>query len=174
MEEEKSKQKGKKWIVVLVVVAVIVAGYFYFQGDNPVTNSVKVPFPYTFSVAGNTSFACESLVSADIIGSPEEYLTNGIEGSVQKGTDKIAMNIKDAETLNFLTGASVQAGTSEGDNFAIVQNDNQKLMAVWFNENVISTVVLNKTNGLAVWLKGNPDFITYGAPYGSVIYMICR
>lgn len=174
MEEVKPKSKVKKGLVALVVIVVLVGGYFFLQGDNPVTNTVKVPFPYTFSVAGNTSFACESLVSADIIGSPEEYLTNGVEGSVQKGTDKIAMNIKDEKTLNFLTGASIQAGTSEGDNFAIVQNDNQKLMAVWFNENVISTVVLNKTNGLGVWLKGNPDFITYGAPHGSVIYMVCR
>ena len=113
-------------------------------------------------------------MSADIIGSPEEYLTNGIEGSLRKGTDKIAMNIKDEKTLNFLTGASMQAGTSEGDNFAIIQNNHQKLMAVWSNENVISTVVLNKANGLGVWLKGNPDIFTYSAPHGSVIYMICR
>ena len=174
MEEAKPKSKVKKGLITLVVIVILVGGYFFLQGDNPVTNTVKVPFPYTFSVAGNTSFACESLVSADIIGSPEEYLTNGIEGSVQKGTDKVAMNIKDAQTLSFLTGASIGIGTTEGDNFAIVQNDSKKLMAVWFNENVISTVVLNKANGLAVWLKGNPDFPTYGSPHGSVIYMVCR
>ena len=160
-------------IVVLVIVAAAL-GYFYFQGENAATTTIKVPFPYTFDVAGNTSFACESLVSADIIGSPEEYLTNGIEGSVRKGTDRIAMNIKDEKTLNFLTGASVQIGTSEGDNFSIIQNNDQKLMAVWFNENVISTVILNKENGLGVWLKGDPDFFTYSAPHGSVMYMVCR
>ena len=172
MEEEKSKTN--KGLIGLVIIAIIIGGYFYFQKGGVGTGGLKVSFPYTFSVANNTSFACESLMSANIIGSPEEYLTNGIEGTVEKGTDKVAMNIKDAQTLNFLTGASVGIGTSEGDNFAIVQNDNQKLMAVWFNENVISTVVLNKTNGLAIWLKGNPDFPTYGAPHGSVIYMVCR
>jgi len=93
---------------------------------------------------------------------------------VGKGTDKIAMNIKGEKTLNFFSGASVEAGSSEGDNFEIVQNDAQKLMAVWFNEKFISTVVLNKTNGLGIWLKGNPDFFISGAPYGSVIYMVCR
>ncbi|MCR4284056.1 MAG: hypothetical protein NUV64_01920 [Parcubacteria group bacterium] len=174
MEKDKLNIENKKPITILIIIVVIIGGYFLFQGNNPVTNTVKVTFPYTLNVVSNTSFACESLVSADIIGSPEEYLTNGIEGSVQKGTDKIAMNIKDEKTLNFLTGGDMQAGASEGENFTIVQNNNQKLMAIWFNENVISTVVLNKTNGLGVWLKGNPDFITYGAPFGNIIYMICR
>lgn len=174
MEEIKSISKIKKGLITLAIVAVLMGGYFFLQGDNPVTNTVKVSFPYTFSIADKTSFACESLVSADIIGSSEEYLTNGIEGSVQKGTDKVAMSIKDAKTLSFLTGASIGIGITEGDNFTIVQNDSKKLMAVWFNENVISTVVLNKTNGLAVWLKGSPDFPTYGSPHGSVIYMVCR
>ena len=174
MEEEKSKPGSRKGLIALVVIAIIVGGYFYFQDGGAGGGGLKVPFPYTSSVANNTSFACESLLSANIIGSSEEYLTNGIEGDVAKGTDKVVMNIKDAKTLNFLTGASVGIGTSEGDNFAIVENNAQKLMAVWFNENVISTVVLNKTNGLAVWLKGNPDFPTYGAPHGSVIYMVCR
>lgn len=174
METEKPKSQVNKGLIILVIAIVAIGGYFYSQKGGGGSTSMKVPFPYTFSVVNNTSFACESLLSANIIGSPEEYLTNGIEGDVVKGTDKVAMNIKNAQTLNFLTGASVGIGTSEGDNFAIVVNNAQKLMAVWFNENVISTVVLNKTNGLAVWLKGNPDFPTYGAPHGSVIYMVCR
>lgn len=174
MEQEKNKSKINKGLIVLIIAIIAIGGYFYSQKSSEGGATLKVPFPYTFSVANNTSFACESLLSANIIGSPEEYLTNGIEGDVAKGTDKVAMNIKDAKTLNFLTGASIGIGTSEGDNFAIVENNAQKLMAVWFNENVISTVVLNKTNGLAVWLKGNPDFPTYGAPHGSVIYMVCR
>lgn len=175
MEEKKLNSK-RVFIVVFISVIFIVGlgGYFYFKGSNPITNNIKVQFPYASNVANNTSFACESLLSASIIGSPEEYLTNGIEGSVQKGTDKVAMNIKDSETLSLLTAASIEAGTTEGDNFKIVQNNDQKLMAFWFNENVISTVVINKNNGLAIWLKGNPDFILYGAPHGQVIYMVCR
>ena len=58
--EEKHKPKGKKILIALVVIAAVVGGYFYFQdfqGNNPVTNTIKVPFPYTFNVAGNTSFA---------------------------------------------------------------------------------------------------------------------
>jgi len=172
METEKSKTN--KGLIGLVIIAIIVGGYFYFQKGGAGTAGLKVPFPYAFSVANNTSFACESLMSANIIGSPVEHLTNGIEGDVAKGTDKIAMTIKSPEVLSFLTGATVGIGVTEGDNFAIVENNAEKLMAVWFNENAISTVVLNKKNGLGVWLKGNPDFPLHEAPHGQVIYMICR
>lgn len=171
---EKNKNKINKSLVILIITIIVIGGYFYFQKDSGGGASLKMSFPYTLSVANNTSFACESLLSANIIGSPEEYLTNGIKGDVVIGTDKVAMNIKDAKTLSFLTGASLGLGFSEGDNFAIVENSTKKLMAVSFNENFISTVVLNKKNGLAVWLKGVPDFPTYGAPLGSVIYMVCR
>lgn len=174
METEETKHKINKDLVVLIIAIIAIGGYFYSQKGGGGSTSMKVLFPYTFSVANNTSFACEALLSTNIIGSPKEYLTNGIKGDVEKGTDKVAMNIKDAKTLNFLTGASVGIGISEGDNFAIIENSAQKLMAVWFNENFISTVVLNKTNGLAVWLKGTPDFPGYGAPQGTVIYMVCR
>ena len=162
----------QNWLITGVVILIFFAGYTYFsKAESP--NALKLPFPYTMNVSTNTSFACESIMSADLIGSPEEYLTNGIEGTVQKGTDTVAMNIKDSKTLNFLTGASIKAGVSEGDNFAILQNDDQKLMAAWFSDSVISTVVLNKTNGLALWLKGSPDFVTYEGPHGQIIYLKC-
>lgn len=176
MEEEKTHSKNKNFGSILVVIIVILAIglYFYFQGYNPFSKKLKVDFPYTSNISQNVSFACESLVYSDVIGSPTEYLTDGIEGEVKKGTDTIAMTIKDEDTLSFLTGVAVKAGTSEGDNFRIVQNNDEKLMAVWFNQYVINTVVLNKKNGLGVWTKSDPDFITYDAPHGSIIYMICR
>jgi hypothetical protein len=84
------------------------------------------------------------------------------------------MNIKNEKTLSFLTGAAIKAGVSEGDSFVILQNDDKKLMAAWFSDEVVSTIVLNKTNGLGIWLKGSPDYFTYGAPSGEIIYMVCR
>lgn len=136
MKQEKTKS-NKIIIVVFVILTIVAGGYFYSQKISGSDASLKVPFPYTFSVENNTSFACESLLSANIIASPEKYLTNGVEGDVAKGTDKVAMNIKNDKILNFLAGASVDIGTSEGDNFTIVENNGQKFIAVWFNENVI-------------------------------------
>ena len=176
MEEKPIKPNGKKkWaFVVLAILVVGLAGYFYANRNNQVANNMSVSFPLVSSVVNNTSFACESLLSSGIISSSDENLTNGIEGSVNKGTDKVALNIKDEKTLTMQTGANISAGIAKGDDMAIIQNDKNKLMAVWFNDNVTSTIVLNKSNGLAVWLKGNSSFPLYDAPYGSVIYMICR
>jgi hypothetical protein len=47
-------------------------------------------------------------------------------------------------------------------------------MAAWLDANSIKTVVLNKANGLGVWLNGRRQFFGYGAPHGSVDYMVCR
>jgi len=155
-----------------VAGALMVGGYMLLNSNENSQSvaSLKVPVPYAQNVAGNTSFACKSLMSANVVGDSIEDVVNG---EVAEGTDKVAMTIKDEKTLTFMTGASIEIGVTEGDDFAIVQNTNQQLMAVWFNENVVSSVVLNKKNGLAVWTKGNPDFITLGVPVGLVVYLSC-
>jgi hypothetical protein len=169
-------QKIIKIIFIIVGLAVLISFIIFFLNKEKVvfSNTMKVAFPYIANIGSNTSFACEALLSSDIIGSPEEYLTNGIEGTIKKGTDNIAMSIKDPENLTFITGASVGVGVTEGETFSILKNDNEKLVAFWSNDNVVSTVVLNKNNGLGIWSKGNSDFLLYDAPYGSIVYMICR
>lgn len=170
--------KNKKGIIALASIILLVVAYLYVGNDT--NGKLKIPFPVTFDVSSNTSFACESLMSATLIGSEAEYLTNGIEGEVERGTDKIAMKIKDAQTLEFLTVASLEIGVTEGSKFVIVQNDREKLIAAYFNESDpipgIDTLVLNKKNGLALWTKAKPEFLgsIYGAPGGMVFYLICR
>ena len=171
METEKTN-KLNKGLGAFAIVAVVIGGYFYFANGSG--TKMKISFPYTQNVASNNSFACESLLSSDIVGSPTEYLTNGIEAEVRKGTDKVSLTIKDAKTLTFLSGASFQAGETEGIGFTILKNDNKELVAIMYNGTSINSVALNKENGLAVWLKGAADYLTYGAPNGSVIYLVCR
>ena len=164
---------NKKYFIslFLIVISTFVAAiYFYNQKHS----SLKIPIPYTLSVENNTSFACESLMYSGIFGDTEKYLANGIEGQIGRGIDKVAMTIKDPQTLHFITGASVGIGMSEGDNFVIVKNNAERLMAVGFGENAISTLVLNKKNGLTVWLKGNPSFLNNDIPNGQIIYLVCR
>ena len=171
METEKSN-KVNNGLIALAIIAVVIGGYFYFAKSGG--TKMKISFPYTQSVAGNNSFACESLLSSDIVGSPTEYLTNGIEGKVRKGTDKVSLTVKDTQTLTFLSGASFQAGETEGVGFTILKNDNKELIAIMYNGTSINSIALNKGNGLAVWLKGAADYLTYGAPNGGVIYLVCR
>ena len=164
-----------KWsYVVLAILVVGLGGYFFKSGINPFTSSVKVPFPYVTNVSSKTSFACDSLLSSLTSGNSAEYSINGIEASVSKGTDKIAMTIKDEKTLVLQTALNVSYGFTEGDSFQIIQNGENKLMAVWYSDNAISTIVLNKDSGLAVWLKGVAGPFMGDAPYATSTYMVCR
>ena len=85
----------------------------------------------------------------------------------------LQLNASQKKTLEFMTVASVEIGITKGDEFLIVNNDSEKLQAVWFNDLAISSIILNKKNGLAVWLKGSQTHL-YDAPNGQVIYLTCK
>lgn len=135
---------------------------------------IKISYPYTQNLSQAVEFACTSLMSADIIGTPIDYLTNGIEGTLSRGTDKIAISIKDSKTLTFITAAAVGAGASEGDLWTILKNNDKALVAILYDAEFgsLNALALNKENGLAVWSKTRPTFILYDA-YGAIIYMRC-
>jgi len=121
-------------ITIIIVTALVVGSAVYWWSSRGLSgeNKLRIPFPFTTSVSNQTSLSCESLMSANIIGSPVDYLTNGIEGAVKKGTDKIAVNIKDDSTLSFLTRASLEAGVSEGDLWTIMTNTDEELVAILY------------------------------------------
>ena len=100
-----------------LIISLAIMSYLYYSKDA----KLKINFPHTSSVISNTSFACESLMSSNIIGSSEKYLIDGIEGEVLKGTDKVAMKIQDRNTLIFSTAASIGIGIAEGDKFIILK-----------------------------------------------------
>lgn len=164
-------------ITIIVITALIVGTAVYWWSGVGFTgeNKIRLPFPATINVSKQTTFSCESLLSANIIGSPVDYLTDGVEGTIRKGTDKIALNIIDENTLSFLTRASLEAGVSEGDHFVIINNTDEELVAILYNDfnSSVNIFTLNKTNGLAVWSKTRPNFLTYDSPTGSIIYLSC-
>ena len=151
----------------------LIGGYMLLNStENSITGSVVVPY-FENSVAGQTSFACKSLVSANAYADSIEKM---VEGTTSIGTDDVALLIKDENTLVMTTAASIKIGVAEGDEMRILENDVNKLTAVWYGSDVngvISSIALNKTNGLAVWSKANTDFALLGVPMGSVIYMTC-
>jgi hypothetical protein len=170
-------RKSLFWLPLILIVGL--GGYFFESGNNPFTNSVKVPFPYVSDVTSTSapwknSFACDSLLSSSILGSPAEYSINGIEASVSKGTDKVALVITDEKTLVLQTALNVSFGNIEGDSMQIIQNSDTKLMAVWYSDNAVSTIVLNRVTGLAVWVKGVGSSIMSDTPYATSNYMACR
>lgn len=84
------------------------------------------------------------------------------------------MQIKDEKTLSFLSGASFDTGVVDGVDFSIIKNDDRELAAILWNGNSINSLVLNKTNGLAIWSKSRSDFPGYGAPSTNLSYLRCH
>lgn len=166
------KNTTNKLLLVLLASAVGVAVYLYTQSAN--SKKYKIAFPFTQTVSQNTSFRCESLIDYSVTGSKEAYLTNGIESSIEKGTNKASLQIKDDKTVTFLSGASFNAGDIGGVDFTIVKNDDKELVAAMWNDNSMNTIVINKSNGLAAWSKIRSEFPGYGAPTSDSSYMICK
>ncbi|MEX2492726.1 MAG: hypothetical protein WD425_13295 [Nitrospirales bacterium] len=87
-----------------------------------------------------------------------------VEAFSKEGTDNLAIKIKD-KTMSLQTGASVKAGMAEPSEFVIVQNNEDTLLAFWFNSTEtpndtfnrldVHTFLLNKKSGLAIWTKSN-------------------
>lgn len=172
MEQEKTKS-NQTWIVLIVVVAIVAGAYFVGKSADG-GKKYKISFPFTHSVVSNTTFVCEALVDSSVTGSPVEYLTNGIEVTTGKGTNKVSLQIKDEKTLSLLSDASLNAGDVDDVDFSIVKNDDKELVATMWNGTSMHTIVLNKKNGLAIWSKSRSDFPTYEAPSADLSYLICR
>ena len=169
------KSFNKNLIIGILVIIILVIGVLWYnQGQIENGNRFKIAFPFTQNVSDRTSLACEALIDSNITGSPVEYLTDGIEATVGKGTNKVSLQIKDEKILSFLSGASFEAGDVGGVDFSIIKNDDKELIAAMWNNSSMNTVVLNKENGLAIWSKSRSDFPTYGAPSGDLSYLICR
>lgn len=171
MEQEKTKS-NKIWIVLIVVVVGVVAYFVY----KPIGGGgkYKIAFPFTQSIASNNTLACEALIDGSFTGSPAEHLTNGIEATIGKGTNRVSLQIKDEKTLSFLSGASFNAGDVGGVDFSIVKNDDKELVAAMWNGSSMNSIIVNKKNGLAIWSKSRSEFPVYDAPSADLSYLICR
>lgn len=121
--------------------------------------------------------ACEAIIGTSIEQQPEDVAAQKLTTKVQKATDKLAIKVKE-RTLTFITVASVQAGQAEGAEFIIVKDASDYLMAVHVAEGALVTslnsFLLNRKNGLAVWTKSRPSFLTIKTPETHSFYLVCR
>jgi hypothetical protein len=101
-------------------------------------------------------------------------LTKGLEGKLYPGQNAVSMEIKDQNSVVFLSEAGVAAGTSRGPTYQILQNGTAELAAAYFDGTSVNTFVLNKTNGLAIWAKVRSTFPGDDAPTGAQSYMVCQ
>lgn len=112
-------------------------------------------------------------MEADLTGSRDRALTEGVEGKVTAGRNNASISIQDA-TLVFLSESGFAAGTTRGAEFEIIKNNDLELVAFLFDGTSMNSFTLNKTNGLAIWSKIRSDFPGYDAPTGSESYLVCQ
>lgn len=157
-------------IRILPSTLVCLVTLIVFPSLSLAESQMKIKYPLANNVATRSSLSCKGLMTTSIYGT-----TESIEGEVSKGTDQIAITIKNEKTLLFITKASVEVGLAEPAAFNIVYNGDDFLTAVLIHEKMpgFSTFTLNKEKGLAVWAKNEPYSIT-GRPGGSVIYLYCQ
>ena len=169
-EQSAKKTRKKIKIIWLVVVLVLVGGAYQFGRSGQLSDkTLTIKTPYTASIAGHNSYSCEALMSADIY---ELSAYGEIEGNLGPGTDKVAIEIMDDETVNFITRAAVEAGETEAAKFTIITNTDDALVAASISPfgDGLDIIYINKRTGLAAWSDAQ-EFL--GGTSGSVIFLKC-
>lgn len=162
-------------LLLFGVVAAFSAGITYYLAPRKITAEV-----YSLKVSDTQKYGCTMKMGATMFGRAnyDQKSIENIDGSIfTKDDTKVGMTISD-KILKFNTSASVGVGDVEGAEFIILKNDDSQLIAILYDESGlepgINTVVLNKTNGLAVWTKAKPSFVTIPLPEAQVYYLECR
>lgn len=132
-----------------------------------------VAFPPTQAVGSKRVLTCLSRMETDLTASRDATLVNGIEGKVSSGQNGVSLSITNDSTVEFLSDAGAKAGGGSAT-FQIVRNDAAQLAAYFFDGQSMSSLVLNKDNGLAIWSKIRSTFPIYDAPTGSSSFLVCR
>ena len=146
--------------------------------SNPISTSAELfaDWPTSTSpIADVTAITCTGLLNTSIYGQSSDAYGGeaSIYGNLEMGQDKLAVSIE-GEMLYMSTEADLSVGRAKSEKWLLVQNEDDKAVAFWFNENASSLFTLNKNNGLAVWSKNYADFFGRSTPYGQVIYLSCN
>jgi hypothetical protein len=137
-----------------------------------VSPTQTVAFPPTQAVGDKRVLTCLSLMETGLTASRDATLVNGIEGKVSPGQNGATLSIRSDSTLEFMSDAGAKVGGGAAT-FRTVRNDAAQLVAYFFDGQSMSSLVLNKDNGLAIWSKIRSTFPVYDAPTGSSSFMVC-
>jgi hypothetical protein len=168
----------KHLITTLVISAIVGAAVWYYK---PKTAEIHLPFPATTSAVNpETGLSCKALVGSTMYGGKNSSV-NDITAELFKGTDKIAISVKD-DKFKFLTKTSLEAGQTDSDErWDITRNDKESLIAVLetYNDplpikNSGNIFILNKKNGMAVWTKTRLTFLGSDIPEAYSYLLECR
>jgi hypothetical protein len=167
-------------ILVCVLAGLMISGRELLAADHSAQNAGaalaerSVPLPSPNEVRADGSLRCRALMESELTGSYDSTLTQGLDGKLSSGANNVSISMGESKTLSFLSEAGFSTGVARGPEFQIIANTSNELVASFFDGSSINTLVLNKSNGLAVWSKIRATFPGYNAPTGSQSYLACQ
>lgn len=169
MQEKQNKKFLIKYILFLIVSSCLIGVIVYLVRPN----EIKVLYPYKVNLMPTEAYACEALTGTYMYADKDE----GVVSKTFKGTDKIAIKIK-GNKLKFLTRASVEIGNAEADEWQIIKNEKNNLVAVLSGLDQplgdINIFMLNKQNGIGIWSKTEQNLVLSENPGTQAYQLICR
>lgn len=136
---------------------------------------------YPFKLSDVYSLSCSTELGATLFPeiNYETDLVKKVDGELFTDGSKITVEVE-GDTLNFLTATAVEVGIIEPAKFVIIENNKDKLMAMYYEEgegsknSSIDTFILNKNTGFGVWTKSKTEFFANNMPDGQVYYLQCN
>lgn len=166
-----------KQILVTVFISFLVGLGVYLY--KPKEAEIKLDFPYTTAVNPGIGLSCEAMVGSMMYGS--NVVNKGINASLFKGTDQVAIELDSKNNFKFITQASLKAGqASSSENWKVLQNNKNFLIATLskFSDvpihNYVDLFYLNKENGIAVWTKTRAVYLGSSTPEAQSYILECH
>ena len=121
-----------------------------------------------------TSLACHAVLSAFIEPAPK---SKQLEARASLGSQRLAIEFG-GPILKLITTTSVNPGNATAAEFQVLRDDAENLVAILHDRgtlgSTLSSFVLNKRNGLAVWTEARPFYLFDPQPDMQAFYLQCR
>ena len=179
-QSEERKAKITRYIIRDASATLIMGESLTCKGlvSTNITLAPHFPPDEDMFILGETTFIDEDNGKHN-----DEAPVNDVEvnATSQQSSDKLAIRIHEL-SMTMMTKASLDLGLTKGIEFSILTNNDAVLYAVGF-ERFLSSFLLNKSDGLAVWTKSVPrsrsflqDPLNEKKPVPSTYstYLLCR
>lgn len=172
-----SRQNILLWILVLVII-LLMSGHWLIPINKKQAFRL---FQFDSESYDKGFYACDTVTGLTAFPNYNyEKKTNSfvtVDAEITKGGSKLSIEVE-GKTAKVLTDTAVESGVAVGDDFNVLQNDDNTLALEieggllpgnWW----INLISINKKTGLGVWTKTKLRDDLFGNPSGQVYYLKC-
>lgn len=125
--------------------------------------------------ATETAYFSENIDARSFGDSGDALSFADVDAKLTQGTDELSVKVNSNDTITFLTTAAVKSGSTTGEDWEILRNDERTLIAQDNWSAGIQTLTISKSTGLGIWQKNTASGMpmTYSLPTGLMVYLQC-